>query len=75
MDAVANPLKETTMRITKKVIENAIDESFSRHGQNIQFDIMDLGKIADAGRAAVAIGGLEAIDEAVKSAIAQYRKN
>ncbi|TXI90556.1 MAG: hypothetical protein E6Q36_01335 [Chryseobacterium sp.] len=63
------------MRITKKAIEKEIDDSFSRHGQNIQFDIMDLGKIADAGRAAVASGGLEAIDEAVKNAIQKYRKN
>jgi hypothetical protein len=63
------------MRITKKAIENAINESFSRHGNHVQFDIMDLGKISDAGRAAVAIGGLEAIDEAVKSAIQTYRKN
>jgi len=63
------------MRLTKKAIENEIDNAFGRHGNNVQFDILDLEKISAAGCVAAASGGLDAIDEAVKNAIQTYRKN
>ena len=56
-----------------KRIDNAVDAAFKTHGNNIQFNIMDLGKIHDAGVAAGQAGG--DIDAAVIAAIAKYRQN
>lgn len=70
------PQKRNKMaRLTKKAISNAVDAAFNKHGNNVQFDIFDLGKISSAGEQAAAIGGLEAIDQAVIEAIQKYRKN
>lgn len=59
-------------REAKRVRDEA-DRAFKVHGNGIQFDIFDLSKISAAGIAAGEKG--ESIEEAVKAAIAQYRKN
>lgn len=57
----------------EKAIENAVDAAYKKHGNGVQVNIYDIGKILDAGRDAGAAGN--DIDEAVKNAIAQYRQN
>jgi len=61
-------------RKKKNPIDDAVAAAFNKHGSNIQFNIMDLGKIHDAGVLAAA-GGMDAIDAAVIEAIAKYRQN
>ncbi len=60
-------------RMTKqeKNVENAVDKYFKIHGNNIQFNIMDLGKIHSAGVNAGLTGGN--IEQAVINAIEKYR--
>ena len=55
----------------EKRIENEISAAFYKFGGNIQFDIMDLPKIHQAGAVAAASGG--SVEEAVKAAIENYR--
>lgn len=45
------------------------DRLFKLHGQNVQFSIMDLGKM----HAEVVANGLN--DDAMTAAVAKYRKN
>lgn len=63
------------MRMTKaqKAAEKAFVDAFRKQGQNIQFDIMDLGKLHNDANAAVATG--KTMELAVAEAIAKYRKN
>ena len=63
------------MRKTKedKRIDTLVAAAFNQHGKNIQFNIMDLGKIHDAGAAAAKAG--QSVDDAVITAIAQYRQS
>lgn len=58
-------------RMTKeqKRIEAEFDRCFKLHGQNVQFDIMDLGKLHAEATAN------PNIEEGTKAAIAKYRKN
>lgn len=56
-----------------KLIDSQVESAFNRHGKNIQFNIMDLGKIHDAGVRAAQAGN--DVDEAVILAIEQYRQN
>jgi hypothetical protein len=56
-----------------KALDREINRLFKLHGSNIEFDIFDLGKISNAGKKAADTGG--DIEQAVKDAIAQYRKN
>ena len=56
-----------------KRIDAAVADAFRRLGNNIQFNIMDLGKIHDAGVAAGVAG--QDIDAAVAGAIAKYQQN
>ena len=62
-------------RMTKedKRIEKAAEAAFYQHGNRISLDIFDLGKIHNAGVVAGKAGGN--IEEAVKAAIQQYRKD
>jgi hypothetical protein len=62
-------------RMTKaeKLVEMEVERSFKVHGSGVQFDIMDLGKITEAGKSAAKAG--TNIEEAVKAAIQTYRKN
>ena len=62
-------------RMTKeeKVLEAAYYDAFRRLGSNVQFDMFDLGKIHSESVAAAASG--TAMDDAVKAAVAKYRKN
>jgi hypothetical protein len=55
----------------EKQIDNLVEAAFNRHGHNIQFNIMDLGKIHKAGVEAVKTG--QDLDTAMLAAIAQYR--
>jgi hypothetical protein len=55
----------------EKRIEMATEQAFKLHGQNIQFNIMDLGKIHNAGVNAGKAG--QSIEDAVKAAIEQYK--
>jgi hypothetical protein len=54
-----------------KRIDKAVEESFKKHSSNMQFNVMDLGKIHAAGVKAGKEG--KDIDTAVKEAIEQYR--
>lgn len=56
-----------------KAIENQVDAAFRVHGQCVQINVMDVGKVLEAGRAAGRAGG--DIDGAVKAAVEQYRQN
>ena len=57
----------------EKAIEKAVDDAYKKHGSGVQVDMFDIGKILDAGYAAGAAGNN--IEEAVKEALAKYRKN
>ena len=54
-------------------LDKEVEKAFSRHGRNIQFGVMDLGKISGETRNAVLAG--EDIDNAMKTAVAKYRKS
>ena len=56
-----------------KKIKAAVSEAFRVHGNCIEFNMMDLGKIFKAGENAGIAGG--DIVQAVKDAIQQYRQN
>lgn len=58
-------------KLKGKKLDAEINRLFKAHGQNIQFNIMDLGKIRKAGVAAAEAG--EDIEAAVVAAIKQYR--
>lgn len=62
-------------RMTKedKLIEAECNRCYKVHGNCVQIPIFDLSKIFDAGRAAGKAG--QSIEEAIKTAIAKYRKN
>lgn len=62
-------------RMTKaaKLIETQVEAAFTKYGERVQFDMMDLGKIMNAGRDAIRAG--ESVDEAMIAAVARYRKN
>jgi len=51
-------------------IEREVSAACNKHGQMKQFDIMDLSKISDAGKAAAKAGA--SIDEAVAAACDKY---
>lgn len=53
-----------------KKIENKINEIFRRIGDRIQFDIMDLSKILNAGRQAALKG--TCIETAMQEAVNKY---
>lgn len=57
----------------EKRIERETDAAFNKHGSGVQFDMMDLSKITQAGKTAARTGA--SIEEAVKAAIQVYRKN
>lgn len=57
----------------EKAIETAVDAAMMKHLHNVQVDIMDLSKISKAGLEAANQG--KDIEDAVKTAIQQYRKN
>lgn len=54
-------------------LDRAVDAAFKRHGNCVQFNMMDLGKISSETRETVVAGG--DIDTAMKAAVAKYRKN
>jgi xanthine dehydrogenase molybdopterin-binding subunit B len=54
-------------------LDKAVEAAFQVHGNRVQFSVMDLGKISNETRAAVIAGG--DINEAMKAAVAKYRKN
>lgn len=59
------------MKITKKH-RAVIETFFNKHGKNIQFPIMSLGKIMDAGLKALPNGN-DVAEQAVIEAIAAHR--
>lgn len=60
-------------KLGKKQLDSEIERIFNQHGQNIEFNIMDLGKIHSAGRDAYLAG--QPIEPAIVAAIAKYRMN
>jgi hypothetical protein len=65
--------RKQTAKQADKALDKAVEQAFYRHGDRIQFGIMDLGKISGETKAAVLAGGC--INEAMKEAVAKYRKN
>jgi hypothetical protein len=57
----------------EKRIDAETSQAFKTHGNGIEFDIFDLSKIHNAGIEAGRRG--ENIEDAVKAAIATYRKS
>lgn len=53
-------------------LDKEVEKAFYRHGNRVQFKIMDLSKISRETRDAV-IGGGD-IDDAMKAAVAKYRQ-
>jgi metal-sulfur cluster biosynthetic enzyme len=72
---VGNTRGQQMVRKTKeeKRIEAATEAAFNLHGKNIQFNVMDLGKIYNAGVNAGKAG--QSIEDAVKAAITQYKQS
>ena len=57
----------------EKVIDAQVEAAFQRHGSCVQFNVMDLGKIMNAGRDAAIAG--TSVDDAMVAAVEQYRQN
>lgn len=67
-------------KLKGKKLDEAISKAYYEHGDRVQVNIMDIGKIYAAGKAAYeGAGTLEeaakALDEAMKAAITKYRTN
>ena len=58
---------------TEKLIEQQVEAAFQRHGSRVQFNVMDLSKIMNAGHVAARAG--TSVDDAMIAAVAQYRQN
>ena len=60
-----------TKKLTAKKLDSLIGTFFNKYGSNVEFNIMDLGKIFAAGRIAYEVhgpGSEDLIDLAVKGA-------
>jgi hypothetical protein len=67
-------------KLKGKKLDEAISKAYYRHGNNVQVNIMDIGKIYAAGKtayegAATLEEADKALDDAMKAAIAKYRVN
>ena len=67
-------------KLKGKKLDEAISKAYYEHGDRVQVNIMDIGKIYAAGKTAYeGAGTLEeaakALDEAMKAAITKYRTN
>lgn len=62
-------------KATAKHIDRLIEQTFYANHTNVQIDIMDIGKIFAAGRAAFESAGQTAIAPAVAEAVSRLRKN
>lgn len=67
-------------KLKGKALEKAVDTAYYKHGQNVQVDIFDLGKISKMGMDAYLAApdpasADAALDAAMQAAIAKYRKN
>ncbi len=67
-------------KLKGKKLDDAISKAYYRNGNGVQVNIMDIGKIYDAGKKAYeAADTVEAADaaleEAMKAAIAKFRQN
>jgi len=60
-------------KLSASKIDDLIDQAYRLYGNNVQVNMMDIPKIFRAGREAIAKG--ENLQDAVKAAIALYRKN
>jgi len=60
-------------KLKGKKLDDAVNKAFYKHGDSVQFDIMDLGKLSNDVKKAYEAG--EDMDEAMKKAVAKYRKN
>lgn len=72
--------EQLTARAAKreaKMLDEFISNVFKKNASGVQFDMMDLSKIMDAGKAAKTSVGTpwEDVENAVIAAIRQYRKN
>lgn len=56
----------------KNRLDRLVDQAFCIHGNRVQFNIMDLGKIHAETLAAVVGGG--DVNEAMIAAVAKYRQ-
>ena len=56
-----------------KAIEDQVHAAFSKHGNCVQINIMDLGKVLGAGRDALREG--RDLDAAMIAAVEQYRQS
>jgi hypothetical protein len=55
----------------EKELDNLVERLFYKHGSNIEFNIMDLGRLSDYAKAAIVAGGDP--DEAMKAAVEKFR--
>lgn len=67
-------LKRPAKKLSKKQIDQTVNDLFKRLADSIQFNIFDVGKVLDAARKPLLNGGTEADAEvAIKEAIEVYR--
>lgn len=69
----------------EKQVDGLVEKFYTKHGQGVQIDVMDIGKIYERGQAAAqaakdageAVGASveHGVESAVIAAIAQFRKN
>ena len=57
----------------EKAIEATVEAAFRKHANGVQINMMDLGKVMNAGRNAARAGA--SVDDAMIAAVAQYRQN
>jgi len=60
-------------RRKKDPLDALIEQTYYKYGSGVEISVMDIGNIFQAGRAAHAAG--TSLDDAIKEAIAKYRKN
>lgn len=77
---VAAKAPKAAPKLKGKKLDEAISKAYYRHGDRVQVNMMDIGKIYDAGKKAyeaadTAEAAEAALDEAMIAAIAKYRTN
>ena len=57
----------------QRKLQDELDAAFKQHGSNIQFNMLDIGKMFNFAKEEM-LGGKSA-EEAMEEAIAKYRQN
>lgn len=73
---VVNMARQTKAQKAEKLIDHRIERAYYKTCSGVQIDIMDIGKVFDEGRKALAMSNSEAdLERAIVEFVATIRKN